>query len=109
MSKDESISLRLSAIDCNTSTKYYKLTKKISKIEREKIKEYFKYYTANEFKNKENIAGNMNGWMCKDKDIEIIEKILNISETRKKQRDELKAVQEINNSTNMNNIIELNI
>lgn len=113
MSKYESnISLRLCTIDCDTSTKYYQLTHHhISDEKRELIKPYFKYYTPEKFKNKNNVAGNLEGWMCQDCDLQKIEKILEINETKSKCIKHLEEIQdEISTpQTFMEALLELNI
>ncbi|WP_304124426.1 hypothetical protein [Methanosphaera cuniculi] len=94
MSKDETkLNLRLSAIDCETSTKYYQLTSEISDEQKKLVKPYFKYYTPEEFGNSENVAGIMEGWMCNDEDINYVRKILKIKEERKKTVQHLQPVQ----------------
>ena len=81
MSKDETkLNLRLSAIDCDTSTKYYQLTSEISD-EQKKLG------------NTENVAGRMEGWMCNDENINYVRKILKIKEERKKTVQHLQPVQ----------------
>ena len=88
------ISLRFSAIDCDTSTKYYQLTQKISDEQKQLVKPYFEYYTPEKFSNKENVAGNLEGWMCKDEDIQTVEELLGIYEHHKKRMAKLEAIDE---------------
>lgn len=87
------VKLRLSTLDCNTSTKYYQLTSDIPQKQKTKIKQYFKYYTPEKFSNLENVAGKTKGWMCKSDDVETVEKILGIK-TRKKQDNTYESVQQ---------------
>lgn len=92
------LSLKLATIDCVTTTKYYQLNQKPTSKQKQKIKQYFKYYTKKDFQNPENVAGKTTGWMCKSEDVEIIEKILEITKTRAKQRKQLQKIQ--NKTTN---------
>ena len=85
ISDDSGIRLRLSTIDCNTTPKYYHLTRKINDRQKEKIKQFFKYYTPDKFDDLSKVAGKTRGWMCKSEDLEEIEKILAITETHEKQ------------------------
>ena len=112
MNKNESIlRLRLSTVDCNTSTKYYQLTAEIPEIEKSKIKPYFEYYTPENFEDLNNVAGKTKGWMCKSEDVEKVEKILGIIETRKKQENTLESVQRKTNEQHftVNNNLKINI
>lgn len=81
---DEELKLKLSTLDCNTSTKYYQVTQTLNENQKHKIKSYFKYYTPEHFENLENVAGQTTGWMCKSEDVEKVEELLEITETREK-------------------------
>ena len=70
------IKLRLTTVDCNTSTKYYQLTGDLSSELKNKIKTYFHYYTKDNFDDLENVAGKTSGWMCKSDDVDVVEKML---------------------------------
>lgn len=112
MSKDETkLNLRLSAIDCNTSTKYYQLTSTISDEQKKLVKPYFKYYTPEEFGNVENVAGIIEGWMCNDENIDCVRKILNIEERCEKTVQYLQPVQKSlsKNVTFTDQILELDL
>ncbi|WP_455645756.1 hypothetical protein [Methanosphaera sp.] len=98
------LSLRLSTIDCTTSTKYYRLNQKISENQKQKIKQYFKYYTTSDFQDLDNVAGNTTGWMCKDDDVEVVEKLLNIIETRAIKQQQLHETQEKRSVQSVQNI-----
>jgi hypothetical protein len=90
---DQNLKLRLSTLDCNTSTKYYQVTEKLNDSQKIKIKSYFKYYTPDNFENIDNVAGNTTGWMCKDDDVEKVEELLGIKETIQKQQANLDEIQ----------------
>lgn len=112
MNNNESIiKLRLSTLDCNTSTKYYQLTATIPKKQKIKLKPYFEYYTPENFANLDNVAGKTKGWMCKSEDVEKVEKILGIDETRKKQENILESVQRKTNEQipDIHNNLKLNL
>lgn len=91
--KDQELKLRLSTLDCNTSTKYYQLTQTLDEQQISKIKTYFKYYTPDKFENLDNVAGNTTGWMCKSDDVEKVEKLLGITSTIQKQTANLEKIQ----------------
>ncbi len=91
--KDQELKLRLSTLDCNTSTKYYQLTQTLDEQQISKIKTYFKYYTPDKFENLDNVAGNTTGWMCKSDDVEKVEKLLGITSTIQKQKANLEKIQ----------------
>ncbi len=75
-SSNSQMKLRLTTVDCNTSTKYYQITRQLTVEEKNKVKKYFEYYTKDSFENLENVAGKTNGWMCTSEDVDAIEKIL---------------------------------
>ncbi len=75
-SSKSQMKLRLTTVDCNTSTKYYQVTSQLSIEEKNKIKKYFEYYTKDSFEDLENVAGQTNGWMCKGEYLDVIQKIL---------------------------------
>ncbi len=81
---EEELKLKLSTLDCNTSTKYYQVTQTLNDTQKHKIKTYFKYYTPENFDNLENVAGKTTGWMCKSDDVSKVEELLGITETREK-------------------------
>lgn len=81
---EEELKLKLSTLDCNTSTKYYQVTQTLNESQKHKIKSYFQYYTPEHFENLENVAGKTTGWMCKSEDVEKVEELLEITETRAK-------------------------
>lgn len=80
----EELKLKLSTLDCNTSTKYYQVTQTLNENQKHKIKSYFKYITPEHFENLENVAGKTSGWMCESKNVQEVEKLLGITETREK-------------------------
>ena len=90
---NDELKLRLSTLDCNTSTKYYQVTQTLTKKQKNKIKSYFQYYTPEKFQNLENVAGNTTGWMCKSEDVKIVEKLLGIKNTIEKERANLEKIQ----------------
>lgn len=81
---DEELKLKLSTLDCNTSTKYYQLTQTLSETQKQKIKSYFEYVTPEDFEDLDNVAGKTKGWMCRSEYVEKVEKLLGITETREK-------------------------
>lgn len=81
---DEELKLKLSTLDCNTSTKYYQVTQTLDENQKHKIKSYFKYYTPEHFEDLDNVAGETTGWMCKSDDVAKVEELLEITETRDK-------------------------
>lgn len=90
---EEELKLRLSTLDCNTSTKYYQVTQSLDKEQKLKIKSYFKYYTPENFDNLDNVAGNTTGWMCRSEDVEKVEELLGITKTIEKQKMNLEKIQ----------------
>ena len=90
---EQELKLRLSTLDCNTSTKYYQVTQTLNEQQKSKIKSYFRYYTPDNFENLDNVAGNTTGWMCKSDDVEEVEKLLGITETIRKQTANLEKIQ----------------
>ena len=90
---EQELKLRLSTLDCNTSTKYYQVTQTLNEQQKSKIKTYFKYYTPENFEDLDNVAGNTTGWMCKSDDVEEVEKLLGITETIQKQKANLDRIQ----------------
>jgi hypothetical protein len=90
---EQELKLRLSTLDCNTSTKYYQVTQTLNDKQKSKIKSYFRYYTPDNFVNLDNVAGNTTGWMCKSDDVEEVEKLLGITETIQKQKTNLDKIQ----------------
>lgn len=90
---EQELKLRLSTLDCNTSTKYYQVTQTLNEQQKSKIKTYFKYYTPEKFENLDNVAGNTTGWMCKSEDVEKVEELLGITETIQKQQANLEKIQ----------------
>ena len=90
---EHELKLRLSTLDCNTSTKYYQVTQSLDEQQKIKIKSYFKYYTPENFDNLDNVAGNTTGWMCKSEDVEKVEELLGITETIGKQKQNLERIQ----------------
>lgn len=89
----EELKLRLSTLDCNTSTKYYQVTRTLNKTQKNKIRTYFQYYTPEKFENLENVAGNTTGWMCKSEDVAKVEELLEIKNTIQKQKAKLEKIQ----------------
>ena len=90
---EQELKLRLSTLDCNTSTKYYQVTQTLDEEQKNKIKTYFKYYTPENFGNLDNVAGNTTGWMCKSDDVAKVEELLGIRETIEKQKANLDRIQ----------------
>ncbi|MBQ6219048.1 MAG: hypothetical protein IJJ47_04895 [Methanosphaera sp.] len=96
------LKLRLSTLDCNTSTKYYQLTHTINEKQKHQIKEYFQYYTPEHFSNLDKVAGNTTGWMCKSQDVKKVEQVLGITETIEKRKAKLDKQERKNNDTIQN-------
>lgn len=107
--KKQELKLRLSTLDCSTSTKYYQLTQSVNEKQKHEIKEFFKYYTPENFANLDNVVGNTTGWMCQSKDVEKVEEILGITETIEKRKANIERIQRktINNVNNVFNPREL--
>ena len=99
---EQELKLRLSTLDCNTSTKYYQVTQTLDEQQKLKIKSYFKYYTPDNFENLENVAGNTTGWMCKSEDVKVVEELLGITKTIEKQKANLDKIQRKSASTMAN-------
>ena len=99
---EQELKLRLSTLDCNTSTKYYQVTQTLNEQQKLKIKSYFKYYTPDKFENLDNVAGNTTGWMCRSDDVATVEELLGITETIEKQKANLDRIQR----KTTNNIVE---
>ncbi len=81
---EEELKLKLSTLDCNTSTKYYQVTQTLNENQKHKIKSYFQYMTPEDFDNLDNVAGKTKGWMCKSENVKKVEELLGITETREK-------------------------
>lgn len=96
---DQELKLRLSTLDCNTSTKYYQVTQTLDEQQKLRIKSYFKYYTPENFENLDNVAGNTTGWMCKSEDVEAVEELLGITKTIEKQKAHLDKIQRKNTNS----------
>lgn len=101
---EQELKLRLSTLDCNTSTKYYQVTQTLNEQQKSKIKSYFRYYTPDNFENLDNVAGNTTGWMCKSDDVEEVEKLLGITETIQKQKANLDKIQRKSSDSVLNSL-----
>ncbi len=102
---EQELKLRLSTLDCNTSTKYYQVTQTLDEQQKLKIKTYFKYYTPENFENLDNVAGKTTGWMCKSEDVKAVEELLGITKTIEKQRANLEKIQR-RSASNVSNVFD---
>lgn len=82
---EKTLKLVLKCIDHEENRKLYALNEEISEEQQEQVKEYFKKYKLQDYKNIMNIEGNPQGWMCKEEDTKKVEEILEITETLEKQ------------------------
>lgn len=89
----ETLKLVLKCVDHEEFGNLYALNEDISEEDKSSVKQYFKNYQPADFKNILNIEGNPHGWMCKEEDAELVEDILGISETLKKQKEKQEKIQ----------------
>ena len=91
---EKTLKLVLKCIDHEEYGKLYALNEEISEKEKQQVQTYFNNYKPIDFKNIMNIEGNPHGWMCKEKDVQKVEEILEITETLEKQKETQKQLQQ---------------